>query len=286
MFCPHCGQQVRDDINFCPACGTMLSMIETAPVSQPVVIQHPVSYDQQVISVQPAVSAYNTTPVVQTYQNALPNDYLIILLDVGNCTKTAARDIFEEVLGYTVTQARKLTDNCPIELARNLNHEQALYICQLLTEYGMSVAVGNSQGYVDMGHYATSSVFTKSGTLLQKVGKVFATLTTLNQVNTFISWNRSDPYRFVFRPHYDRVKPPVYARSTPRASVHPGLSHMLFSPFIPQKPAGRTAGPSKSSSRSKPASSKPSSRSKKSSAAKPSQKKTGGRGPGGFGGLW
>lgn len=287
MFCPHCGQQVQDDANFCPSCGTMLTIAESGIQYQSQAAQMPSSIPVQPVPVPPAC---NTAPVVQAYRNAVPNDYLIILLDVGNCTKTAARDIFEEVLGYTVTQARKLTDNCPIELVHNLTHDQTLYICQLLTEYGMSVAVGNSQGYVDMGLYATSSVFTKSGTLLQKVGKVLATLTSLNRVSTFISWNRSDPYRFVFRPHYDRVKPSAYARTTPRTTTRPVPTPGLFSPFMMLKPASRTSSSPKSSSRTKTSVSKtsPSSaKTKKTSSAKSSQKKTGGHGNGGFGGgLW
>lgn len=280
MFCPHCGQQVQNDANFCPACGTSLTLAfkaanHTGSVQQPVASQSVVS--------QPAIPVYSSVPVTTVYSASVPNDYLIILLDVGNCTKTAARDIFEEVLGYNASQARKLTDNCPIEIARNLTHEQALCICQLLTEYEMSVAVGNSQGYVDMEHYATASVFTKNGTLLQKVNKVFTTLTDINRVTTFVRWSKSDPFRFIFRPRYTRVRPPVYARKTPRpAPVH--LPRMMIpvpggKPPLPCKPVhSKPASPL--------ASPKPGPGTKKSSVSKPVQKKPGGkRGPGGFGGL-
>lgn len=287
MFCPNCGQQVQDDANFCPACGTSLTSAFQA-AKQQISVQQPV-VSQPVVSVKPVVPVYTSVPVSQAYSTSAPNDYLVILLDVGNCTKTAARDIFEEVLGYNTSQARKLTDNCPIEIARNLTHEQALYICQLLTEYEMSVAVGNSHGYVDMEHYATASVFTKNGTLLQKVNKVFATLTTINRVTTFVRWSRNDPFRFVFRPRYTRVRPPVYARKTPRPA--PVASPRVMTPM----PAGRHPLAHKPAPiHSKPVSPigmpKPASGTRKPSASKPAQKKPGGkRGPGGFGGfggLW
>ncbi|MBO2516205.1 MAG: hypothetical protein CW338_02870 [Clostridiales bacterium] len=278
MFCPHCGQQVQEGTNFCPACGTSLNQIFQSADIQPVVSPQPV------IVSQPVVTTINA-PVVQTFQSANPNDYIVILLDVGNCTKTAARDIFEELLGYTVTQARKLTDNCPIQLACCLSHEQALYICQLLTEYGMSVAVANSQGYIDINRYATSSVFTKSGTLLQKVNKVLATLNAVNQVKTFVRWSMNDPYRFVFRPHYDRIRPPVYARKTPR----PAAPALRGPEAVPPLPRARTTSSSKASSSSRlpnaigksPAARKPGN----SSDRNRSGKGPGGRGPGGFGGF-
>ena len=256
-FCPYCGTQLSDDMRFCPNCGSNLAAQTTETVVQTAqtVYTTPV---QTVQTVQPVQTVY-TTPVQTVYTtpvqtvssiNSLSgNDYRLILLSCGSCSLSQAEDILEDVLGYTSLQVRTITQNLPMEIACNLNAEQALNLVQLLTEYGMQASVQNAQGPVDLSGYASTSVFDDGGSILSNVLKTLGGLGIVNRVRSFLRLNRADLGRYTFNPRYNRrPAPPRYVRRNLRHA--PPVRHPQPEPNRPaphptpnQRPASRGNAP-------------------------------------------
>ena len=211
-FCPNCGQQLNDGMRFCPNCGTPVTAAAQPVIAQPVVAQ----------------------PVI-----AQPAGYQLVLVSLGDCTKTATRDLLEEILGYTVTEARKLSDNVPIPVADSLTDQQALYLAQMMTEYGLTVAVIDPYGhFVDLTPYATKSVFSQQGTLYANVLALLGTLNTVNKVTSFLPIVRPDLLRHTFMPRYERARNRVYVRRGHAAPPAPPVKIPVppRPPVVPPKP--------------------------------------------------
>ncbi|MBQ8955148.1 MAG: zinc-ribbon domain-containing protein, partial [Clostridia bacterium] len=164
-FCTNCGIQLEAGVRFCPNCGTAVPVIE---------------------------------PNVRS-------DYQVVLVSRGTCTKTVANDILSDLLGYTDAEANQILNNLPMSTAIDLTAVQAQYIAQAMAEYGMEVAIYNSNGIVDINTNATASVYDTSGTFLTSVAAVLAGLTIGNRVTRFERWVKPAPV--VFRPTYRRQVP-------------------------------------------------------------------------------
>lgn len=195
-FCPNCGEPVNIGDRFCANCGTPI---------------HPVT--------MPATQAVNNNS-----NPAARNDYRVVLVSRGTCSRTAAIDMLSDLLGYTDADAALIIDNAPMEAALGLTAIQAQYISQAITEYGMQVAIYNSDGYVDMGSKATSSVYDDDGSFLSAVAGVLMGLTVGNRVTSFNPWRRPTPT--LFRTLYRRAAPlPAYRRRRPAPRPIPVVRH-------------------------------------------------------------
>ncbi|MBR3503489.1 MAG: zinc-ribbon domain-containing protein, partial [Clostridia bacterium] len=182
-FCTNCGVQLEPGVHFCPNCGTPVTMV---------------------------------TPVAPTMRT----DYKVVLISRGSCTKTVALDILSDLLGYTDNEAKQIVDNLPMATAIDLTAVQAQYIAQAMAEYGMEVAIYNSNGIVDMTTSATASVYDTSGTFLTNVAAVLAGLTIGNRITRYERWLK--PVPVVFRPTYRRAVPLTsYRRYRPTAAPRP-----------------------------------------------------------------
>ena len=185
FYCSNCGAQLTEGMRFCPNCGAQL---------------------------QSTVAA-TAIPVASTIDKTR-TDYRIILIDRGTCTKTHAKELLMDIFGYTSTEALSILDSLPVEIAVNLNFDQASYAAQAISEYGMQVSVQNGSGYTDLGQYASASVYDNKGSFLSNVLSVLATLgvvnrvTKLNRVQVPISYNQR------YHPLYKRSAPPVHIRRT------------------------------------------------------------------------
>ena len=213
MFCSNCGQQIPEGARFCPNCGQQVSDVIVTPINQ-----------------------VNTSAA----------DYSIVLLSCGTCNAVTAREIISDLLRYTDAQATELCRSTPVEIACNLNAEQAMVLSQALTEYGLQVSIRNEKGYVDFNQSATASVFNESGSILQSVVNVLGTLSLANRVHKIARWTIDDPFRFIFAPRYRRPAPPRYARNFRRPTVvvhrapRPAM-RILKRPVAAPKPAFRPA---------------------------------------------
>lgn len=214
-FCTNCGAKLDDTMRFCPSCGQPVAAnIETvAPVQQTVVTP-----------VQTIVTPVVTEPI---------GEYRLVLVSRGNCTKAAAKELLSDVLDYTKVTVDQFLNIMPVEIAHNLTAEQALCLCQLLTEYDMQVAVYCGSNYVDISSYAHASVFASNGTLLIKVAKVLETLGAAHRMTTFTRWSLGDAIRFAFAPRYTRIRTSPYISGLYRRAPKP----------VPPRPAVRRPAP-------------------------------------------
>lgn len=197
-FCPYCGGALVQGANFCPGCGSPVTDLSAA-LTTPAVTT-------------PAVTtpAVNTIPVVTPVAEV----YSLVLISLGTCRASYADDVLEDVLGYSSAEAKTIVSLVPTQIAQGLTAQQAQYVAQALTEYGMQVAIYNSQGVaVDMGQYATSSVFNSDGSFLSGVLSTLATLTVANRIRSFTRWNRPNLLQALFAPRYEPVPPRHVRRS-------------------------------------------------------------------------
>jgi len=214
-FCPNCGTQINSAVNFCPNCGANISNLAG-------------SLQTNTVAVPPANAVYR-----------------VILVDKGDCTKALSKDVLRDLLGYTLSSAGTLIDAAPVEIARNLTRQQAVYIAQVLTDYGMNAAIcDNKNSYVDFNRYATGSVFNSTGSFLSDAAEVLGTLTAINQVSDIVRWAQPNLFSFLFRPSSKRTPPPKSAwgaifgtrRSAPPPPPPPRSHHSSFRGPQPPKP--------------------------------------------------
>ena len=79
------------------------------------------------------------TKVVAAATNDLDNR--VMLLSLGNCARTTAAALLQQICGYSTEEALLIVDNAPIVIARGLNDAQARFLAQALAEYGLEVSV-------------------------------------------------------------------------------------------------------------------------------------------------
>jgi hypothetical protein len=190
-FCPYCGQQVDGTMSFCPSCGKSLTGVFNSAVTP--------------------IETSTVTPVVTT-QPVERNDYRVILLSAGSASSTTATELLEDVMGYTKSEAKTLLANLPTEIAHTLTYQQAQYIAQALSEYGMQVSVCNSDGYIDVGTTANTSVFDNKGNFLTHVAAALALITVANRVREARRYDRPGLFDHIFAPRYRRPAPPMHQR--------------------------------------------------------------------------
>ncbi len=145
--CPNCGAQVSMDSRFCSYCGTEV---------------HP--------------EAGTIAPSVYTGEG-----YGVMLLDLGNCGQVHAENLLSDTCGYTGAEAMVLLSRLPTFIAQNLLRDQAVYLAQALTEYGMHVAVYDKNGNRSLSS-DLSSVFDSTGSLLTRVAGVLGLIGLRNRI--------------------------------------------------------------------------------------------------------
>ncbi len=189
-FCSSCGREILPGARFCAGCGA------------------PVAAD----ALTPAV------PVSPTYTVQTGSmDYSIVLYSIGTCAKSYADDVLEDILGYTDSEAKKLVRMAPVQIAQYLSMEQAQYIAQALTEYGMQVAIYRGEVPVDLGQYATQSVFNSDGSFVTTVLSALAGITLANRITRPRRWTLASIISSLFSPKYREPSPP---RHVSRMTVH------------------------------------------------------------------
>ena len=193
-YCSNCGVPLDPTARFCPNCGT--------PV----------------------------TVVVNT--SSSDQDYKVILVSRGTCTKANAVDILGDLLGYTDYEAQQIINNLPMATAIDLTMPQAQYVAQAMAEFGMEVAIYNGDNYIDLNSTQMNSVFDDNGSFLSNVLAVLTGITIGNRITRYEKWTRPAPA--VFRPTYRRTVPmTVYRR------YHPTPVRVVPAPRPAPRPAAK-----------------------------------------------
>lgn len=175
MYCPNCGAGIQSGINFCPYCGTSLNAA--------------------------AVSVSSLTQ----------NEYQIILVSRGSCDSAALKNLLEDVFGYSSLQSSSLISSMPVQIAQNLNDEEAAVIAQMFAEYGAEVSVlDEKQSYVDLSHKASSSIFAPDGSLLAKAAVIIGALGAANRVTLYTTIRKPSLLERIFRPLFTPKPPKRY----------------------------------------------------------------------------
>ena len=107
MFCSNCGIQLPSGVNFCPNCGTRVSVV----------------------------------------RNVANPGNMVMLVSLGTSTRGTAAALLSRICGYSDEDALLIADSTPITVARGLNEAQARYLAQALAEYGMEVSVYDGAGW-------------------------------------------------------------------------------------------------------------------------------------------
>jgi len=193
MYCPYCGNEVNESMSFCPYCGKALSTT--------------------------VVSTSTTTDLSSLSLSSkavdVGGDYSVVLVSQGDCSKSYAADLLEDLLNYSESQSEKLIDKMPTEIAQELSYEQAQAVAQVLTEYGLKVAIYDSDDYVTTST-ATTAAVQEDGSLAEKVLSILGTISLANQVKKIVKWSKPRPVEYVYRPSYRWYYPPVHTRRVVR----------------------------------------------------------------------
>ena len=194
--CEYCGQLIETGARYCAYCGA------PAPAETAVT--------------QSAVSGQDATIVSGS------GNYSVILVSLGTCARAAAADLLEDTLGYSDTESSDLFSMLPAQIAQMLTYQQASYLAQAMTEYGMEVSVSNGSEYVTVDETAeTQSVFDTAGSFVGKVLSVLGTITGLNRMRKFRKLNDQRYYARPYRPKTYQPAPPVHVRRNVRTAPQP-----------------------------------------------------------------
>lgn len=225
MYCSNCGKEIASNARFCSWCGTALN--ETGN----------------------AVSIYNDT-----------NEYQLILVSRGSCDVSTLNNLLCDVFGYTASESSSLISSIPVQIAQNLNEEEASVVAQMFCEYGADVTVlDENQTYADLSKNASRSIFGTDGSLLATAAAVIGALTIANRVTSYKTIKKPSLLERIFRPLF-QPKPrkqyvPVrrHTRPEPRkpeyhkAPVYRNTIERQFKPVTGHGggPNGRMKGPAK-----------------------------------------
>ena len=147
------------------------------------------------------------------------DEYNLVLVSCGSCSKTMTGDLLEDVFGYTDAESTALVNMAPVVVGERLNANEAKTVAQLFTEYGVQVSVTNQQDqYMDLTSKATNSVFDSAGNLLAGAAAVIGALTVSNRIRSYRRYKKPSLLERLFQISY-RPNPPVYQRNfRPRLS--------------------------------------------------------------------
>jgi len=136
------------------------------------------------------------------------------LISQGTCSKAYAGDLLEDLFGYSDSESAELIAKVPAEVAQSLNYDQAQALAQVLTEYGLEVAVcDDADSYITTSDSGTAAI-QEDGSLTSKILEIIGTLSIANKVRKIIGWTRPSPREYIFKPNYRWYYPPVHSRRT------------------------------------------------------------------------
>ncbi|MBQ9036716.1 MAG: zinc ribbon domain-containing protein [Erysipelotrichaceae bacterium] len=172
-YCSYCGSVVSDDARYCSNCGKPVNKTVVETLST---VNEPLDLDE---------------------------GYRVVLFSKGTCTKSVAKEVLMDLLGYSSSTVLDLLNQVPVEIADELNYNQATVIAQALAEYGMEVTiVDEDDKYISVATNKLSSVFDSTGALVAGALATLATLTAANRVHRYRKYRKPSLLSMLFKPLY------------------------------------------------------------------------------------
>lgn len=151
-------------------------------------------------------------------------DISIIMMSTGVCKTADARDVLEDILGYSETESKELVFAAPTIIAKKLTELQALYVAQALIEYGMELMVMNTESgeFLNPDKFAAIFVFDHWGNYVPEALRVFMTLSDDNRCHHIEKINHPEPKIQKYVPSHKNAAPPHFRRGVV-PHLNPGL---------------------------------------------------------------
>ena len=217
-FCPHCGTQVAQSANFCPNCGKNLATASAGTVVSPTV----------------------ASGVNSVYTG---DGYAVMLVSVGTATAAVAADLISDTCGYTDAEALVLVGNAPTLIAQNLTRQQAVYLSQCMTEYGLEAAIFDRTGNITL-QSDVDTVFDANGSFLAGVAATLGLVGVANRIGGAVRRWTFNTRPVVYAPTRPVRRPPIrrqVIRRAPAPVPHPVPRAVVRPAPVPPRPAARPA---------------------------------------------
>ncbi len=169
MFCPNCGKEIIQIVNFCPFCGYSL---QESP----------------------------STAVSLTSSSVSSGTYGLVLVSCGTCSESVTADLLEDIFGYSDSYAKNLIREAPVEIGQKMSESEASYVAQVFSEYGIEVSVINENDeYIDLSKNAVSSIFNSDGSLIAAAAAMIGALSVANRVTSYRRFKKPSLITRIFK---------------------------------------------------------------------------------------
>lgn len=186
--CEYCGRTITRDMEVCEGCG--------APIPES-------AFEEEKGTTQNRKTASKSS------------GYRLILVSCGTCSESKAEDLLEDLLGYGSGECREIVESLPSEAACGLTSEQAVYLAQAMTEYGMQVSIYDEDGPADLEWKEDGNVFDSNGNYVKKFAEILGMLTMANRVTRRGPWTEPIDRRNIFVSPCPPPHEPIHRRRKP-----------------------------------------------------------------------
>ncbi len=185
MFCPNCGKEIIQIVNFCPFCGYSL---QESP----------------------------STAVSLTSSSVSSGTYGLVLVSCGTCSESVTADLLEDIFGYSDSYAKNLIREAPVEIGQKMSESEASYVAQVFSEYGIEVSVINENDeYIDLSKNSVSSIFNSDGSLIAAAAAVIGALSVANRVTSYRRFKKPSLITRIFKTLFTPTPPKHVRRFRP-----------------------------------------------------------------------
>jgi len=208
-YCINCANVLDDSAKFCPNCGK-----------------------PAYTAAQAALADTKKEPLIEPED--LDIGYRVILISRESCSLKKTREVLMDLLGYNSTTVDELLSEMPVEIADELNEDQAVILAQALTEYGMKVTIVDEENrYVNLTNKAVCSVFKADGSLTSSALLVLETLTAANRVHRARRYSKTSLSSIAFSLLY-ALTAPQHVRRTVVSDPEPSRRITVQRPVYTQ----------------------------------------------------
>ena len=133
-------------------------------------------------------------------------------------------DLLEDIFGYSDSESKKLLSMVPVEVGKDMTEEEASYVAQMFSEYGIEVSVVNEDDeYVDLSKNAVKSIFNSDGSLILAAAAVIGALSAANRVTSYRRHEKPSLLTRLFKTLFKPKQPRHTRRFRPKYQAQPRI---------------------------------------------------------------